>query len=146
MKVNLQKRLAAKILKVGEKKIWIDPSKLKEVADAITKEDIRELIERGIIRKKTEIGQCRKKARILHEKRKKGRRRGPGRRKGKKTARTGKKEMWINKVRAQRKFLKKLKGKISTSIYRKLYRMIKGGFFRDIAHLKLHLKKITGKE
>ena len=42
--LSLQKRLAAEILGVGESRIWIDPNRIEDVADAITREEIRGLI------------------------------------------------------------------------------------------------------
>ncbi len=52
MDLSLQRRLAAEILNVGEDRVWIDPTKVEEVAKALSKQDIRELINKGIIRKK----------------------------------------------------------------------------------------------
>ena len=46
-----QRRLAADILKVGVERIWIDPEAAEEVTSAITREDIRKLIEEGIIKR-----------------------------------------------------------------------------------------------
>ncbi|MBC7219095.1 MAG: 50S ribosomal protein L19e, partial [Hadesarchaea archaeon] len=44
MKLDTKKRLAAKILKVGVNRVWIDPSRLGDVSAAITREDIKRLI------------------------------------------------------------------------------------------------------
>ncbi|AAR39227.1 NEQ379 [Nanoarchaeum equitans Kin4-M] len=143
MDVSTQRRMAAEILKVGLDRVWIDPNHLKEVAEALTKDDIRELIKRGIIKKLPIEGQSRKRARELHEKKKKGRRRGPGSRKGKRTARADPKRQWINKVRAQRKLLKELKEKkiIDNKTYWDLYKKVKGNLFKSRSHLLLYLKQ-----
>ncbi|ENN96559.1 50S ribosomal protein L19e, partial [Methanocaldococcus villosus KIN24-T80] len=79
----------------------------------------------------------------LKEQKKKGRRRGPGSRRGAKGARTPQKERWMATIRALRKTLKHLRdeGKIDTKTYRKLYRMAKGGAFRSRAHLFLYMKE-----
>jgi len=44
--LKAQKRLAADELDVGKGRVWLDPEAQEEVADAITREDIRELIDR----------------------------------------------------------------------------------------------------
>jgi len=133
----LQRRLAAEILGVGIHRIWIDPTKIQEVGKALTREDVRRLIKEGIIQVLPEKGTSRVWARYRHEQRKKGRRRGHGKRKGAKGARLDPKREWINKIRALRKLLRilKEKGKIDRKIYRKAYRLAKGGFFRSRRHL-----------
>jgi len=44
MKLNLQKRLAAQILKCSEKRIQLDTTRLSDIKEAITKADIKSLI------------------------------------------------------------------------------------------------------
>ena len=139
--LKTQRRIAARILGVGEDRVWIDPEKIAEVKNALTADDIRELIKKGIIKKLPLIGQSRARARILHKKRKKGRRRGHGSRKGAIGGRIDEKRQWIYKVRKQRRFLRFYRDKIPKDLYRRLYRLIKGGFFRNLNHLKEHMKK-----
>ena len=64
-------------------------------------------------------------------------------RKGKKTARLARKTKWINTIRSQRKLLAELKdsGKIAHQTYRELYLKAKGGYFRNIRHIKLYLEE-----
>ena len=133
--LRLQKKLAAKVLKVGKDKVWLDPTKLNEIKEAITRADIRRLILKGYIK----VLKRERKVKRVKQKSKKG----PGRRKGTKYSRIGKKRVWINRVRAQRKLLKELKekGKIDNLAYRKLYSMVKGGFFRSRSHLLLYAKQ-----
>ena len=50
MDLKNQKRMAAVILKCGETRVWIDPNRQEDVADAITRADIRTAIESGTIR------------------------------------------------------------------------------------------------
>ena len=142
MDVSLQKRLTADAYGVGVDRVWIDPTKLEEVSKALTKEDIRALVEKGIIKIKPIEGQSRVWARIRHLQKKKGRRRGHGSRKGPKTARLNSKRAWINRIRALRKLLRTLKqkGLIDKHLYRKLYLMAKGGYFRSRSHLLFWLK------
>jgi len=141
MRLQSQKRLAATILKISPYRVWIDPEKLTEVKEAITKEDIRSLIKDKIIRKKPKVGVSRGRARKKAVQKKKGRRKGAGSRKGKTTARLPRKKSWINKIRAQRKLLQSLKEKekISTKNYNIIRKRMKGGFFRSRRHLKLYL-------
>jgi len=142
----MQKRLASDLLKVGKSRIVFNSDKIKEIKEAITREDIKGLIVKGYISVKKKKGVSRARAKKLHEQRKKGRRKGQGSRKGTKTARTPKKRAWINRIRPQRAFLKLLKekDKITHKQFRKLYKLAKGGFFRSRRHLKLYLSKITG--
>ena len=140
MKAEKAKEIAARLLKIGKNKIWIDPEEAESVKEAITKDDIRELIKNGIIKKRKENEQSRGRARKIEKQKKKGRRKGHGSRKGTAKARRNRKMDWINKVRAQRALLKELKEKHPDKVkkfgYSKLYRMIKGGFFRSKAQLE----------
>ncbi|MBD3361938.1 50S ribosomal protein L19e [Candidatus Woesearchaeota archaeon] len=137
--MNLQKRLAAKILKCSPSRVVFDTDKLSEIKEAITKFDIRGLINKNIIRKKQIRGISKVRARKTKLQKRKGRRKGMGSRKGKASARAQPKGVWMNSVRAQRNFLKDLKSKglISTVEFKKLYAKSKGGFFRSVSHLKL---------
>jgi large subunit ribosomal protein L19e len=132
-----QKRIAAQVMKVGKGRVWIDPEATEDVMGAITREDIRGLIEDGIIKKKNKIGVSRGRARELAIKKALGRRKGHGSRKGAKGARGGKKRRWITKIRALRRRLKELRddGSVNKTIYHKLYMKAKGGEIRNISHL-----------
>lgn len=137
-----QRRVAAQILKVGRNRVWIDPEKTEDTETAITRDEIRKLIHEGTIKSLPERGISRGRARVLHEKRRKGRRSGPGSRTGSPHARVTKKEAWMSKIRALRKRLRLLKTKkvIAESAYRKLYRMASSGRFESIADLERYLK------
>lgn len=143
MKLDMKKRLAADILKVGVNRVWIDPDRMADVSAAITREDIRRLIKQGAIRAKPETGISRGRLRKLKLKRKAGRRSGMGSRKGASGARTPRKASWIRTVRPLRAMLGELKkeGVIDKKEYQRLYRMVKGGSFRSKAHLNLYLKE-----
>ena len=143
MKLNLQKRLAAGILKCSEKRIWLDSSRLEDIKEAITNADIRSLIADGVILKKQAKGIARFRARKIAFQKRKNKRKGVGSRKGKKTARTPRKGLWISKIRVQRRFIKSLKdnGLISKEDYHSLYRKSKGGFFRSKRHIKLYIEE-----
>jgi large subunit ribosomal protein L19e len=142
--LSKQKRIAAKVLKVGVGRVWIDPDYEEKatIAEAITREDIRGLIDEGIIRKKPKKGVSRGRAREQAMKKALGRRKGHGSRKGAKGVRRGKKRQWITKIRALRRRLKELRdeGHVDKTVYRMLYRKSKGGEFRSIAHLNEFIK------
>ena len=140
--VKSQRRLAAQILKIGQNRVWIDPEKIEDAETAMTRDEVRKLIHQGTIKALPERGVSRARARILHEKKKKGRRRGPGSRTGSPRARVSKKEAWMSKIRALRKRLRLLKTKkvIAESAYRKLYRMASSGRFESVADLERYLK------
>lgn len=138
------RRMAAQLLKVGESRVWIDPESIERVETAITREDVRRLIEDGVIRKRPPSTPSRGRWRIKREKRKKGRARGPGSRKG---PRMDEKDLWIARVRAQRKFLKmaRERGLIDARTYRRLRALVKGGMFKSVSHLKTHLREVGGR-
>ncbi len=144
--VNLskQKRIAAQVLKVGVGRVWIDPDPevAGDIAEAITRDDIRGLIEEGIIGDKQKKGVSRGRARERAMKKSLGRRKGHGSRKGAKGARSGKKRLWITKIRALRRRLRELRdeGHVDRTTYRRLYIKAKGGEFRSIAHLNEFIK------
>ncbi len=142
MRLKNKKKLAAKILKIGKSRVWIDPERTEGVETAITREDIRRLIHEKVIQARPKQGVSRSRARISDAKKKKGRRRGEGRRKGHKTSKISSKRMWMTKVRLQRKKLKNWRETrvISSDVYRRLYGMIKGGAFADASHLDEHVK------
>ncbi|MDH5754725.1 MAG: 50S ribosomal protein L19e [Candidatus Bathyarchaeota archaeon] len=137
-----QRRLAAQILKVGQNRVWIDSERIDDVEVAITRDEIRKLIHEGVIKSLPEKGVSRARARILHEKKKKGRRRGPGSRSGASHAKISRKEAWMNKIRALRKRLRELKTSriITENTYRKLYKMASSGRFESIADMERYLK------
>lgn len=140
--LKTQRRLASDILDVGENRIWIDPDQKEKISEAITRQDIRNLIEGGAIQKKDEKGTSKGRSREAKKQKAKGRRKGQGSRKGKKSARKGDKQKWMENIRAIRKELKNLReeGEINQEQYRKLYDMAKGGFFRDTKHLQNHVE------
>jgi len=119
------KRLAADILGVGKSRVRIlNP---KKAADALTRDDVRELIREGFVAsvQKTGVGRTKRE-----------KSRGRGRRRGSKA---NGKALWMRKVRAQRKFLVSVKTRMESKDYRKAYVMVKGNAFKDVATLKSFL-------
>ncbi len=128
---KLQKKLAAKILKKGKSKIWLDPSKIEDIEKAITKADIRRLIKKGFIKvRKNKVPKLKEKG-------------GKRVKKGGKYSVVTAKRKWINTIRPIRRMLKELKetGQIDNRTYRKLYLLAKGGTFRSRSHLKIYLEQ-----
>ena len=141
--LKLQRRLAARILKSGERRIKFDSERLSEIQEAITAIDIKNLIKKKVIVKVQKKGHSRSKARKIKEQKSKGRRKGAGSREGTRTARLPRKKAWMAKVRSQRKYLRVLKEKqlIDNQIYRNIYRKIGGGYFRSKRHIQLYLNE-----
>jgi len=137
-----QRRLAAALLKCGEGRVWIDPASQEELADAVTRADIRSAIKAGVIRRAPVAGTSRARARRRALEVDKGRHSGPGSHRGTPSSRIPRKERWMRRIRAQRKLLQELRAarKIPPTVYREFYRRAKGGMFRSRAHLIVNLR------
>ncbi len=143
MNINAQKRLAAEILKCGIHRVYIHPEGMDDVMMAITRDDIRNLIQNKVITKNYKKGVSRGRAKLNKEKKQKGRSRGLGSRKGKRTARSNSKRAWINTIRPLRRELKKLRAtqQIDVNVYRELYMKAKGGTFDSVSTLHRYMKE-----
>jgi len=142
MHLKVQKQIAAKLLKCSTKRIRVDASRLEEIKESITKRDIKGLIKDKALQRKPILGTSRGRARKIQKQKSKGKRKGPGSKKGKKNANLSKKDRWIKKIRAQRTLIKDLRDskKIATQTYSDLYRKSKGGFFRSRRHIMIYVK------
>lgn len=142
MDLRNQRRLAAEVLKCGEHRIWIDPEETDEVEKAVTRQDVRNLINQGIIAAKQKQGVSRGRTRERDTQRSKGRHSGQGSRKGASKARQSRKRRWIQTIRPIRRYLRELRDSdvITRSQYRSYYQRAKGGEFHSIRHLKTHLQ------
>lgn len=49
--LKLQKRLAASILGVGKRRVWLDPNDMAQLATANSRQSVKKLITQGFIRK-----------------------------------------------------------------------------------------------
>ena len=136
-----QRRMAASLLKCGVHRVWMDQDRLEEVAKAVTKDDIRILINGGAIKSRQIKGISSGRKKFATKQKDKGRRRGHGSRKGAKYARLPRKERWIRTIRPIRAHLKQLRDekKIDNTSYRKYYMKAKGGEFRSKHHLRTRL-------
>jgi large subunit ribosomal protein L19e len=138
MQITNQKRLAARILKCGVHRVWINPSYLDQIANSVQADDIREFIEEGWIKAKPIKGTSRVRARLRIAQKRKGRRKGHGTRAGTANARNPRKNRWMRTIRSQRRVLKAFRadGTIEPSQYRRYYLKAKGGSYRSIAHMR----------
>ena len=146
--LTAQKRLAADELGVGETRVWFDPEAQGEIADAITREDVRELIDDGIIDAEESRGNSRGRARERNEKRAYGHRSGHGSRKGTSGGRTDGSAEWQSRIRAQRRTLRELRDddEITRSQYRELYDMASGGEFDSVRDLRRYVEDTRGEQ
>jgi len=144
MKLNKLKEISGTLLKKSKHKLVINEKTYKENKDfvdkAITKQDVREIISKGVIKKKSDTGQSRGRARTLLIKKKLKRKRGQGKRKGTPQARQ-KKNRYNERVRGLRKRLRELRkeDKLNEKVYSKIYLMIKGNYFRGKKHLEEYI-------
>ncbi len=142
MNLKNQRRMAAEILKCGENRVWIHPDYIEDVSEKITRSDIRQAIDQGLIQARQKKGISRSNIKKAKAQRSKGRRKGHGSRKGSKKARYPKKRRWIKTIRPMRERLRELRdeGKIDKRTYREFYRQSKGGVFKSKAHLEQQLR------
>lgn len=142
MDLKSQRRMAAELLGCGENRVWIDPNRTEDVASAITRSNVRTMINSGAIRALQKKGISSARKNHIKAQKAKGRRKGPGSRRGAKSARTPTKEAWIRRIRIIRSRLKELreKGVMDTKTYRKYYLQAKGGMFKNRSHLDTQLK------
>ncbi|MFP4656233.1 MAG: 50S ribosomal protein L19e [Candidatus Woesearchaeota archaeon] len=141
MMLTVQRRLAAEVLNCSSKDVVFEEGRLSEIKEAITRQDIKALVNKGYILRSRKSEASRARARFTHSQKVKGSRKGQGSRKGTGNARDNSKELWMNRVRAQRILLKDLREReiISKDTYNQLYSKVKGGFFRNRRHIKLYL-------
>ncbi len=112
MSLKSQRRLAASLLGSGESRIWIDPEETTRVESAITRQEVKSLIDSGRIRLLQKKGVSRGRHRM-----KSGRRKKAGSRKG---GQKPGKEAWVLKIL--------------------LLGMSKGGAFRSRSHVDEYVK------
>lgn len=148
MVVNLKakKRLASRVTGVGVHRIRFDSDHLDDVADAITRENIRSLITANTIQIKPFTGTSRGRAQEKKDQKNK-RGTGQGSKQGRKGARVGKKEIYVAKVRALRRLLKIAKDRkdITNPEFWALYKKVGGNTVRNKAHLRQLLEETSAK-
>ena len=148
MVVNLRakKRLVSRVTGVGIHRIRFDTDHLIDIADAITRANIRSLITANTIRIKPFTGTSKGRA---HFKKAQRNKRGTtqGSKKGRKGARVGKKTVYVAHVRALRRLLKIAKDRkdLTNPEFWLLYKRVGGNTVRNKAHLRTLMDEIREK-
>ena len=148
MPVNLKakKRLASRVAGVGVHRIKFDSDHLDDIADAITRDNIRSLFTANTITIKPIVGTSRGRAQTKRiQKKKRGTKQGS--KKGRKGARSPRKDAHMIKVRALRYRLKIAKDRkeITNPEFWQLYKMIGGNTIRNSAHQRSLIEEIIAK-
>lgn len=132
MKLN-KRDLASKALKVGKDRIVFVRARLEEIKEAITKQDIRDLVESGAIIVKPVKG---RKTNV-----KRRNRRGVG--KIKKKINKRKKE-YVAITRKLRNYVRELEkqGKLTKDEVKEIRKNIRNRAFKSKANLKLHVEEM----
>ncbi len=130
MNLSKKKALASKVLRVGKSRIVFLNSRLNEIKEAITKQDIRDLKAEGAILIREIKGRS---------KAKKGfRRTGPGKVKKKVNKRKKKYMILTRKLRGHVSALKN-RGTVSHEEYIDLRKKIRNSFFKSKSHMREHI-------
>ena len=148
MVVNLRakKRLVARIMGVGANRVKFDSDHLDDIADAITRGNIRSLISANTIKIKPIVGTSRGRAQLKKiQKHKRGIKQGS--KKGTRGARSDKKEVYVKKVRSLRHILKVAKDRkdITNKEFWELYKKVGGNTVRNKAHLITLVEEIKSR-
>ncbi len=131
MKKN-KKEMVARTLDVGIKRVILDENRLDEINEAITRQDIKDLLKQGAIKIKE------KKGRRKNVKRKTKKREGKKRKR-----KNNRKKEYIVMTRKLRRYLKKsLNNKeISREEYYDLRKKIRARKFDDLRQLKRYIQE-----
>lgn len=137
MKLDKKKRLVARTLNLGLKRVKLDPDRHDELKEAITRQDIRDLVKTGVIRVREKKGK--KKGR-----KGKGGRRWGRKRRIKRKKKTMNRRISIDSIRKLRKYIRELKrqGRLDVRQFSMLGKKIKTRMFKSKAHFKSYLKNL----
>jgi len=134
MQLNKKKELASRVLGIGKKRIIFNKEALDEVKEALTKQDIKDLVKAGSIFVK-EISGTKKQVK-----------RNTRRRAGsiKKNVNTRKRD-YMTITRKLRAFISELRkhGTISSEEYWKLRKEIRAKSFKSKAHMKERISQMV---
>ena len=136
MSLATVKRVCSRIYGVGQSRIKVlDP---KRASEALTADDVRNLVKDKVVIMIASQGPSRAAARKKQSRLRSGRRRGKGSKKG---TSVSQKTLWIRKIRGQRKLLFALKPKLVDGAFRKVYPMVKGNAFKHKHALLTYLRE-----
>ena len=140
MSLEYIKRLAAEIKGVGKSRIYIEPGNYDKLSTVISREEVKALIDEGIIKIKPKKGISRGRINKKIKQKRKGLRKGEGSRKGKR--KSLRKKEYVKRVRGLRKYLRYIyrKGLIDSATYRKLRKYIKAGVIKSKSKIKEYIK------
>jgi len=132
MNLKKKKKLIARTLGIGVKRIKLDSEMSEEIKEAITRQDIKDLKKEKIIKIREKIGRRKKK------KRKTKRRMGSRKKKVNR-----RKQDYVSLTRKLRNYAKKLKdrGEVSKEEYYDLRKKIRARTFRDFSRLREEIGK-----
>lgn len=136
MKLGKKKELAKRTLGVGKKRIAFAESRLEDIKEAITKQDIRDLYEE----------------KAIYIKEKQGKKKVEGRKRRRKTGKVKKKvntrkRDYVTMTRKLRMYVKHLKSndKLTVEEFKDIRKKIRNKNFRSLSHLKDHINSIKKK-
>ena len=144
MSVKTVRRVAGDILKCGISRIKILDA--KRAMEALTREDVKQLIKEKLIIKIQKTGVSRGAARKRQSRKRSGRGRGRGKMRGSAFASVSEKDMWQRKIRALRKVLGANEDRIPSSERRTFYRRIKGNLYASKKRLLDQIDIIAKKD
>jgi len=137
------KNMAAQLMKCGVKRVRFNTTKLKEINEVGTREDIRKLIVKKYITKKDIHGISRGRTRKIERQKKKGRRKGPAHKQGSQKSFDKRNKVYVKRIRTTRDELRKAlnEGVIDTSEFRYHYRRCRNEGYESRRKVRLRIEK-----